>query len=56
MERTSRVCLKDEAQKGFAVTGTQASEDAPLYNNYAECGDEKGSFHALKGWFDVFER
>jgi hypothetical protein len=56
MERTSCVWLKDETQKGFAVSGTLAREDAPLYNNYVECGDEKGSFHALKGWLEIFER
>jgi hypothetical protein len=56
MEKTSCVWLKDEAQKEFVVSGILAREDAPLYNNYAECGYEKGSFHVLKEWFDIFER
>jgi hypothetical protein len=56
MERASCVWLKDEAQKGFAVSGILAREDTPLYNNYTECGDEKGSCHVLKGWFEIFER
>jgi hypothetical protein len=55
MERTSCVWLKDEAQKVFAVSGILVREYAALYN-CAECGDEKGSFHAFGGWFEHFER
>jgi hypothetical protein len=52
MERTSCVLLKDEAQKGFAVSATSVRKGAPLYN-YAECGDKKYSFHALIGLFEI---